>query len=97
MPSMKFTENDLDTLSSLARIDIEKNEKSQMLADMQAILGYISEINEIEGALSSGDEQLYNVVREDVVTRESGASTKAILDNAPATKDGYVEVMQVLK
>jgi aspartyl/glutamyl-tRNA(Asn/Gln) amidotransferase C subunit len=94
---MKFTEQDLDNLSRLARIDIKPDEKQKMLHDMQAILGYVSEINDVQGEVVRGEESLFNVVREDVVTRETGSNTQAILDNAPATKEGYVEVMQVLK
>jgi aspartyl/glutamyl-tRNA(Asn/Gln) amidotransferase C subunit len=94
---MSFTELELDNLSKLARIDIAPDEKAQMLADMQAILGYISEINSIEGELARGEEDVFNVVREDVVTRPTGSNTDAILANAPKVKDGYVEVEQVLK
>ena len=96
---MEFTEKELDNLSVLARIDIRAKEKPKMLADMQAILGYISEI---KGAVNSGQlsvdsNTVFNVVREDVETRETGSNTDAILDNAPAVKDGYVKVEQVLK
>ena len=94
---MIFTEQDLNNLSRLARIDIKPEEKQKMLHDMQAILGYVSEINDVQGEVVRGEEALFNVVREDVVTRETGSNTQAILDNAPATKEGYVEVMQVLK
>lgn len=94
---MIFTEQDLDNLSRLARIDIAKEEKQQMLHDIQAILGYVSEINDIDGELERCEVSLYNVVREDVVTCDTGSNTEAILANAPASKDGYVEVIQVLK
>lgn len=94
---MNFTEAELDNLSTLARITISVEEKPKMLKDMQAILGYISEINEVEGAASSPDTAHINIVREDVVTNPSGEKTDALLEEAPKTKDGYVEVMQVLK
>lgn len=94
---MSLTELDLDNLSRLARIDIAKEEKAKMLLDMQAILGYISEINEVEGELVRGEEDVFNVVREDVITHATGSNTDAILSEAPATKDGYVKVEQVLK
>ena len=94
---MSFTEQDLDNLSKLARIDITPEEKPKMLADMQAILGYISEINEVQGELVRGQEAIFNVVREDVVTRETGSNTDAVLANAPSVKDNYVKVEQVLK
>lgn len=94
---MSFTELELDNLSKLARIDIAPEEKAKMLQDMQAILGYVSEINSIEGELARGNEDVFNVVREDVITRETGSNTVVILANAPKVKDGYVEVEQVLK
>ncbi len=94
---MSFTELDLDNLSKLARIDILPDEKQKMLVDMQAILGYISEINEVEGELMRGEEDVINVVREDVVTHETGSNTVVILEEAPSVKDGYVKVEQVLK
>ena len=94
---MIFTEQDLDNLSTLSRIDIAPEEKEKMLHDMQAILGYISEINEVEGEFSQKDEPLFNVVREDVVTRETGSNTDVILHEAPLIKNGYVGVDQVLK
>lgn len=94
---MNFTEAELDNLSTLSRITISPEEKPKMLKDMQAILGYISEINEVEGIASSPDITHINVVREDVVTNPSGEKTGALLEEAPKTKNGYVEVMQVLK
>jgi aspartyl/glutamyl-tRNA(Asn/Gln) amidotransferase C subunit len=94
---MSFTEQDLDTLSKLSRIDIKEEEKAKMLADMQAILGYVSEINTIEGSTVSYGGDIQNVVRDDVITHMTSSNTDAILSNAPKIKDGYVEVEQVLK
>lgn len=94
---MSFTELDLENLSKLARIDILPSEKEKMLADMQAILGYISEINSVEGELVRGEESFFNVVRDDVVTRATGSNTGTILAEAPSVKNGYVKVEQVLK
>ncbi len=94
---MQLTISDLDNLSTLARINIAPEEKDKMLADMQAILGYVSEINDVTGDATTADHTTYNVVREDIVTNGTGEKTDAILANAPATQDGYVEVMQVLK
>jgi aspartyl/glutamyl-tRNA(Asn/Gln) amidotransferase C subunit len=94
---MLFTEEELDNLSKLARIDITMEEKPKMLTDMQAILSYISEINEVSGDILREGESLCNVVREDVITHVTGSNTAAILANAPKVKNGYVEVEQVLK
>jgi aspartyl-tRNA(Asn)/glutamyl-tRNA(Gln) amidotransferase subunit C len=94
---MSLTLEDLENLSQLARISIKEDEKEKMLHDMQAILGYVSEINDIEGERSTGTESVYNVVREDVITHETGSNTDALLAEAPLVQDGYVQVEQVLK
>lgn len=94
---MSFTVDDLNNLSLLARITVQEAEKEKMVADMQAILGYVSEINAVGGDMESVKPTHYNVVREDVVTYESGSHTEALLREAPATEDGYVKVAQVLK
>ena len=39
---------------------------------------------------------LQNVMREDIVTNESGEYTKAILDDAPYTEDNYFKFKQIL-
>lgn len=93
---MQFTETDLNNLSTLARITIKDDEKEEMLHSMQAILGYVGEINSVSGSLEKADEELINIVREDVITSEAGSNTDALLANAPATEDGYVKVAQVL-
>lgn len=94
---MSFTREDLDNLSALARITVAEDEKDKMLADMQAILGYVSEINEVSGDVERVKGTHYNIVRDDVVTQESGSNTESLLREAPATEDGYVKVAQVLK
>ncbi len=94
---MEFTEKDLDNLSELARITIKPEEKGKMLQDMKAILVYVSEINSVSGDVVREKEIHYNIVREDVVTREVGAETEALLHEAPAVEDGFVKVSQVLK
>lgn len=98
---MLFTERDLDTISALARVTITPEEKQKMLTDMQAILGYISEINTVTGDIKGRDvtakeSNHYNVVRDDVVTNVDTLHD-VLLNEAPATEDGYIKVAQVLK
>lgn len=94
---MSFTLEDLDNLSQLARITVKEEEKEKMLHEMQAILGYVSEINEVSGNVERTKGTHYNIVRDDIVTREPGTHTEALLKEAPETEDGYVRVAQVLK
>jgi aspartyl/glutamyl-tRNA(Asn/Gln) amidotransferase C subunit len=92
---MNFTEKDLDNLSALARINIAPEEKEEMLKSMQSILGYVSEINEVSGATQIIKEEVINVMREDIVTRDDKAK-ELILENAPQREGDYVKVTQVL-
>jgi aspartyl-tRNA(Asn)/glutamyl-tRNA(Gln) amidotransferase subunit C len=94
---MSFTKEDLANIATLARITVTPEEEEKMLHDMQAILGYVSEINAVGGDVERVKSAQYNVVREDVITHESGSNTDAILKEAPATEDGYVKVAQVMK
>lgn len=94
---MEFTKEELTNLSTLARISVTPEEEEKMLHDMQAILGYVSEINSVSGDTDRVKGTHYNIVRDDVVSRDSGSDTEAILRQAPETEDGYVKVSQVLK
>lgn len=94
---MSFTLDDLEHLSTLSRITIKEDEKEKMLHDMQAILGYVSEINEVSGSVERVKGSQYNIVRDDLITHEPGSHTESILREAPETEDGYVKVAQVLK
>lgn len=94
---MEFTEKDLDNLSQLARISISPEEKSKMLKDVQSILGYVSVINSISGDLTRAKSDVRNVVRDDVITRDTSSNTEAILSEAPAREGQYIKVAQVLK
>jgi aspartyl-tRNA(Asn)/glutamyl-tRNA(Gln) amidotransferase subunit C len=94
---MSFTREDLDNLSALARVSVAEEEKDTMLADMQAILGYVSEINEVSGDVNRIKGNHYNIVREDAITHEPGSNTENVVREAPDTEDGYVKVSKVLK
>ena len=94
---MSFTLEELDNLSQLARISIKEEEKEKMLHDMQAILGYVSEINEVGGTTTQAKETHYNILREDVITHLPGSNTEAVMHESPDSEDGYVKVEQVLK
>ncbi|MEZ0208730.1 MAG: Asp-tRNA(Asn)/Glu-tRNA(Gln) amidotransferase subunit GatC [Candidatus Paceibacterota bacterium] len=94
---MSFTKEDLANIATLARITVAPDEEEKMLADMQAILGYVSEINAVGGDVERVKGTHYNIVREDVMTRNPGENTENVLREAPDTEDSYVKVAQVLK
>ncbi len=88
---------DIKKLAGLSRIDISEQEEGELLADMEAILGYVSEIGEVateERPHEAG--ALRNVIREDKDPHAEGAYTEEILGEVPQTEDGYVKVKQIL-
>mgnify|MGYP006194961895 FL=1 len=89
---------DIDRLAELSRLDISQEEKESLASDMDSILGYIDQIQSVslfqeEGSATIGS--LYNVMRDDTVTHETGEYTEAILAEVPDTKNGFVKVKQV--
>ncbi len=89
---------DVEKLASLSRINISDDEKEQLIADLDAILGYVDQIQEAtKGSIDPNYGFLENVhLREDFSPHEEGAYTKVILDSAPKTEKGYLKVKKTL-
>lgn len=88
---------DIDHLSTLARIALSDEEKQEFPSQLEAILAYVGEVSQvatIEDAVPRVGP-LYNVMRPDTDAREGGEFTEAILENAPHKQDGYVKVQQI--
>lgn len=93
-------------LAKLARIDMPDAEAESLSHEFEAILKYVGEIKNAEGAKSAGDDAtsaarpadfpLRNVLRDDANPHESGIYTDAILKQAPSSENGYVKVKKIL-
>lgn len=89
--------NDVEHLAMLARIALSEEEKDEFVGELDSVLSYVSEISNVttkEDAVPAVGE-LHNVMRADDDVRPGGEFTEAILQNAPATEDGYVKVKQI--
>lgn len=87
----------VEKLAKLTRVEISEGEKDSMVADLESILGYVSELSNAEGL--NADGVLYenrNRFREDEGGGEPGIYTDKILADAPRTEDGYILVKQVI-
>ena len=88
---------DVQKLATLSRIDINEDEQKELLKDLESILGYVSEIQEVVTKERNVEMIEYgNVMREDEDAHDSGVYTKDILKEAPSTKDGYIRVKKIL-
>lgn len=87
---------DVRALSALARINITDEEVVALEKELPEILGFVDEIQSAHAAAPSSVPFLHNVMRPDEKPYESGTFTDRLLAVAPAVKNGYIKVKQVL-
>ncbi len=89
---------DIEHLAVLSRIALREGEADALAHDITSILGYVSEVNEISGNTAQKKEvtELYNVMREDVVTNKPDEYTEALLNEAPERHGRYVQVKKIM-
>ncbi len=86
---------DVENLAELARIDLSREEKEKILIDMEGILGYVKQIEEVKVPDTKVDYALYNIWREDeLAPREF--KRELIIGQFPDAQDGFLKVKKVL-
>ena len=85
-------------IGRLARIRVEENEVEKYAGELNAILGFVEQLSEVD---VSGVEPMTSVTpmqlrrREDKVT--DGGYPERIVKNAPLTEDNFFEVPKVIE
>ncbi|MBD0384270.1 Asp-tRNA(Asn)/Glu-tRNA(Gln) amidotransferase subunit GatC [Paenibacillus sedimenti] len=95
---MSISKADVEHVAKLARLDLSDHEKEQFTEQLNAILKYAEQLNELdtEGVVPTSHAMpLVNVMREDV-TKPSLPIGKVLL-NAPDEEDGQFKVPAVLE
>ncbi len=85
-------------IARLARIRVEEDDLARLQAELNGILGWIEQLNEvdIEGvAPLTGAAQMALKMRDDVVT--DGGDAERVLANAPARSGDYFTVPKVVE
>ena len=88
---------DIEKLAALSRLKLTEEEKQKFAQEMDDILAYVKQIDEVTGKSDekkAGDVR--NVLREDENPHESGIYTEALLNSAPKRQGKYVEVKKIL-
>ena len=84
-------------LAKLTRIELKDEEQASLVADLESILGYVSELSKVQsGTTDAVLEDNINCFREDDNAEESGIYPEKILADAPRTEKGYILVKQVI-
>nr|WP_294946810.1 Asp-tRNA(Asn)/Glu-tRNA(Gln) amidotransferase subunit GatC [uncultured Mucilaginibacter sp.] len=95
---MTIDEQTVDKIAHLARLELAPDEKAEMIADMNKILGFMDKLNEVD---TTGVEPLVymtdepNILREDVVKQV--ITTEEALKNAPEHDNSHFLVAKVIK
>lgn len=90
---MTITNETIDYVGILAKLELSDEEKEQAKKDMSDMLAYVSKLNELD---TDGIEPMshtfdvHNVFREDVVTNGDDRDNMTL--NAPEKKDGCYKV-----
>ena len=93
-----ISDETIEYVGILAKLDLSGAEKEQAKADMANMLDYIDMLNELD---TTGVEPMshvfpvHNVFREDVV--ENGDDRENMLANAPERKDGCYKVPKTVE
>lgn len=86
---------DVENLAELAKLDMSSEEKEAMLKDMDSILGYVKQIEEVEVGDVKPSYDVYNVWREDKIEPRE-FSKEIITEEFPDKQDGFLKVKKIL-
>lgn len=87
---------DVENLAELAKLELSQAEKESMLHDMEGILGYVKQIEEVEVGDVQASNPHYNSWREDLPAEAKNFSPELITKQFPASKDGFLKVKKIL-
>ena len=94
----RMQKTDIQHLAKLARIKVGDEEVADLQKDIDAVLEYVSVIDEITATAEMTKKvgPVYNVFRSDEVTCEPGSHTEDLLKEAPERDGNYLKVKKIL-
>ena len=87
---------DVEHVAKLARLELTEEEKQKFSTQLNSILEYVNEMNEIDTTdiePMSHALPVYNVMREDEVSYEQ--TKEELMKNAPMEEDGFFRVPKI--
>ena len=95
---MKLDTNTINKIAKLARISLSKNEAQDLLKDINSILDWVDQLNEVN---TDSIEPLTNISSSTLPKRidnsEDINSPEEILKNSPDKLEGYFAVPKVVE
>ncbi len=96
---MKFDDAMLQRLEKLSMLKIEENERADMIAELEKIVGFVEILGELD---TEGLDPSFSTLeggtpmREDIPS-ENPEIRRIILDNAPQAKENYFVVPAIIE
>ena len=95
---MKLDTNTINKIAKLARISLSEQEANDLLKDMNSILDWVEQLNEVD---TDSVEPLANISSSTLPKRKDEAkdinSSDEILKNSPDKLEGYFAVPKVVE
>ena len=91
-----ISNDDIKHLAKLSRIEITEEETEKMTSEIDSILGYVGQINNVSAEEKREVPVHRNVMREDETTHEPDEFTEKLLSNAPQREGRYLKVKKIL-
>ena len=92
-----LSRKDIDKLAELSRLALDNEEKEKLLVEVQAILGYVGEIQNVSEHVTKKEvSEVHNVFREDRNPHLSGEFSEDLLAEAPRRQDNFIKVKKIL-
>ena len=95
---MKLDTNTINKIAKLARISLSEKEANDLLKDMNSILDWVEQLNEVD---TDSVEPLTNISSSTLPQRKDEAkdinSSNEILKNSPDKLEGYFAVPKVVE
>lgn len=91
-----ITFKDVEKLAELSRIELSEKEKESLARDMDKILEYVGQIQDVYSASKESFPGPKNVLREDDDFHESGIYKEKLLNSAPHRQGDFIRVKKIL-
>jgi aspartyl-tRNA(Asn)/glutamyl-tRNA(Gln) amidotransferase subunit C len=92
-----LTREEVQKLADLTLIAVSDTELDTLAHELDAVLGYVSDITTFTADAAPFEKpEVYNVMRDDVITTNPGEYTDAIVAEFPNRDGNYLRVKKIL-
>lgn len=89
--------SDIEKLATLSRITVHESEREALQDEINAVLSYVSEIEQVQVSAEPVHTHVRkNVLREDGEPHEPGRYSEALLAEAPEKDGDFIRVKKVI-